>query len=308
MKKTSILLYTLFLIVNSMVFAQDTLRNLSNSTPRTIDKYASGWGYFTGHNSRYTEEFAEKYYINGTRSLLGVISEHTGKVGNPKNISQFKAYTVGTNRLPARLKASKNIRYGDIDLSGTPMLTIFPTPASVTDSFYVSFNLTDYAHGGFDGDTIGLLYGVNGSRPNGDLPLFGRNIVRHHSHGAPLWKDFYSQNFTPVATHLAIFPILSAEITEINELATSEFQITKVFPNPFIESVTLSVLAKEVNSLSVFFYNEAGQIIKKQETENAEFNANGEVKIDCKDLPVGKYILLIKGENTGIATQVVKLN
>lgn len=306
MKKIIIITFALSLLSNLSSFAQDTLRNLPNTAARTIHSYSSGWGFYTGHNGNYTEEFAEKYYINGSRTLLGVISEHTGVVANKKNKSQFKAYTVNANRLPGTLKASKNVPYGSIDLSGTPMVTIFPTPATVADSFFVSFNLTDYAHGGFDGDTIGLLYGIDGSRPSSDLSNFGRNVVRHHSHDNPIWKDFYSQNFTPIATHFALFPILSASTTGINDLTTNEFSITKIFPNPFTESFTLQLNDNKLQKLTLFFYNDLGQMVKSQIVENNAFNSNG-TQINCQDLPPGKYIVLVKGERSGIGTQMFKL-
>jgi hypothetical protein len=204
------------------------------------------------------------------------------------------------------LKASKNVPYGNIDLTGTPMLTLFPTPATVSDSFYVSFNLTDYAHGGFEGDTIGLLYGVDGSRPSSDLAKFGRNVARHHSHGSPIWKDFYSQNFTPIATHLALFPILSASTTRIDDFTTNEFSITKIFPNPFTENFTLQLKNNKLQKLTLFFYNDMGQMVKSQIIENNAAILNG-IQIDCQDLPSGKYIVLIKGEKSGIGTQLIKL-
>jgi hypothetical protein len=170
----------------------------------------------------------------------------------------------------------------------------------------VSFNLTDYAHGGFDGDTIGLLYGEDGSRPNTDLPRFGRNAVRHHSHGSPIWKDFYSQNFTPIKTHYALFPILAPATIGINELKTDEFKIASVYPNPFVETVYLKIEKIEASYLTINIYNDLGKIVKSLNTESIEFTANQEIKIDCKELAAGKYIVFIKGRNTGLATQIIK--
>ena len=304
---------TIFSLINALLFlsklslfAQDTLTNLPKTATRTINKYSSGWGYYTGHNGNYIEEFAEKYYISGSRTLLGVISEHTGVVANNNNESQFKVYSVGNNKLPGNLIVSKTLIYGDINLSGNSMITIFNAPALVSDSFFVSFNLTDYAHGGFDGDTIGLLYGEDGSRPNTDLPRFGRNAVRHHSHGSPIWKDFYSQNFTPIKTHYALFPILAPATIGINELETDEFKIASVYPNPFVESINLKIVTIDVNDLTVIIYNDFGQVVKTVNTENIEFTNNEEIKIDCKELGPGRYIVFIKGKNTGLATQLIK--
>jgi hypothetical protein len=307
MKIKSFLLYFLFLSVfNGFVFSQDTLRNLSSVATRTINKYSSGWGYYTGSNNLYREEFAEKYYINGSRVLIGVISEHTGIVSNPNNTSQFRAYTVGSNGLPAALKASKNVPYGQINLTGNPMVTIFTNTAQVTDSFYVSFNLTDYAHGGFEGDTVGLMYGVHGSRPSGDLSKFGRNAIRRHSHAGPDWKDFYSQNFTPVATHFALFPILESSSVGINEIKTDEFTISKVYPNPFKDAFTLKLNHTEIENITVSIFNSLGQLVSKKNYSKLDFDMNNAVIINCSEINAGNYILFVKGLYSGIATQIIK--
>lgn len=303
MKKTAT---ALLLLVSLITKSQDTLRNLSSTATRTINTYTSNWGYYTGSNYLYREEFAEKYYISGTRTILGIISEHTGKVTNNNNTSQFRVYSVGSNRLPSTLLSSKNVKYGDINLTGAPMVTLLNSPATVADSFFVSFNLTDYAHGGFDGDTVGLLYGVDGSRSNADLSILGRNAIRFHSHSGPSWKDFYSQNFTPIKTHFAIYPILSSA-TGIDDLKTDEFEITNVFPNPFTESLYIKVNQKnEVNKLSITIYNDLGQIVKQITSENFDYTDSKEIKINTTELISGRYILFIKGINTGLATQIIK--
>ncbi|MFM6308635.1 MAG: T9SS type A sorting domain-containing protein, partial [Dolichospermum sp.] len=139
-----------------------------------------------------------------------------------------------------------------------------------------------------------------------DLKLFGRNAVQVHNHDEEEWKDFYSQNFTPIATHFALFPILNASTRGRDDLTTNEFSITKIFPNPFTESFTLQLKNNEPQKLTLFFYNSMGQIIKSQVVENNTINSNG-IQIDCQDLPSGKYIVLVKGETSGIGTQMIKL-
>jgi len=305
MKKTILLSLLTFNLFGSYLFSQDTLRNLLPTAERTIDIYQTGWGFLTGSNHLYREEFAEKYYIQGTRTLVGVISQHAGKVANVNNISQLRAYNVGSNKLPSTLRASANVPYGQINLTGSYMLTMFPTSAQVSDSFFVSFNLTDYAHGGFDGDTVGLLYGVNGSRPNSDLSKFGRNAIRRHSHSGVQWRDFYTQNFTPIATHFAIFPILSSTVG-IDELKTEEFKISSVYPNPFTEFITLKMTNPEFEQINLFVYNDKGQIVVTKTLLKNDFDFNGEIKIDCNVLSSGKYILFVRGINSGLGIQLIK--
>ena len=194
--------------------AQDTLRNLLTDSLVAFEYEAPGWGYFLGHNHNLNEEYAERYAIEGTGAVVGVISHHTG-VNTNNNMAEFNVYAVGSNNLPDQQLGSHEVPYRDLDLSGNAMTTMFDKPVVVTNQFYVAFNLNDYAHGGFEGDIISLMSGPDLTRSTEDLANFGRNVIRRHNHGSRIWRDFYTQNFTPMATHFAIFPIVDFTITSI---------------------------------------------------------------------------------------------
>lgn len=190
----------------------DTLRNHEKPAALTLLRYGedvgSGNGLVLGHNSHHREQYAEKYGIQGRGEVTGVVAHLGGKFANGDNLAEFSLFKVAPNGLPGEKIGGRKIRYGDLDLSGAQMGYSFDTAIAVEDSFFLAFGLGDYAHGGYEGDTLGLHACEIGCRTEQDLELFGRNVVQWHNHAKMDWHDLYYQNFTPIAVHLALYPIL----------------------------------------------------------------------------------------------------
>lgn len=288
---------------------KDTLRNLPQGVPLTAYEYeTNGWGYYTGHSNLLREEFAEKYHVEGPISLLGVISHHTG-INTNNNIAEFNVYAVGANKLPGTILGTKEVAYKDIELSGEAMSTFFDAPIAVKDSFFVSFNLGDYAHGGYAGDTIALLSGEDGTRTAEDLAFFGRNAIRYHNHSSRLWRDFYTQNFTPVATHFAIFPIVEFNpdpVTGIKDALVGQGNLTLFppFPNPTTEKAFIKYALSKRSNITIELLSLNGE---KVSAFNLGFLAPGEHihKIDTDNIPSGMYILTVQSGTTKLALRLV---
>lgn len=247
--------------------APDTLRHLAPGTPFVAHTYATPrTGYILGHNSRGTEEYAEKYRVTGGGRLVGMVAHLNGVVANRNNISEFNAYRVGANRLPDLRIASKQVFYGDLDLSGGPMMVRFNAPVAVADSFFVSFNVTDYQHGGFDGDALTVLAGPNGSRSPADAARFGRNAVRLHNHALRDWADLYRQNFTPIATHLALFPIVELTNPTAGEdapaLVSLGLTLRPAYPNPARGQATVAFELGAPADVRVELYDVQGRLVR----------------------------------------------
>jgi hypothetical protein len=265
------LLILLALLVAPAAVAQtapDTLRHLAPGTPLVVHEYAAPrTGYVLGHNSRRTEEYAEKYHLTGGGRLIGVVAHLGGVVANANNIAEFNAYRVGTNRLPSVRVASKQVLYGSLDLSGGPMLVRFNAPVTVADSFFVSLSVGDYSHGGFDGDAWAVLAGPHASRAATDLGRFGRNAVRLHNHTVQDWVDLYLQNFTPLATHLALFPVIEPTGATAGEggpvLAAGSLALHPVAPNPTSGAARVGFsLAAPADHVRVEVYDATGRRVE----------------------------------------------
>ncbi|SDM70586.1 Por secretion system C-terminal sorting domain-containing protein [Catalinimonas alkaloidigena] len=287
------LLFCLPLLLTAPVLGQapelDTLSNLPEGTALYAPRYTESgqWGYLLGQNSSYRQQFAEKYEITESTLVRGVMVHLTGTFAHPDHYVEFNVYTVGVNGLPAARLGGKQVFYKDLDLSGEAAVIDFSTPIAVQEAFFVTFNVFDYLHGGYEGDTLGLLMGEPGSRTEADLTHFGRNAVQAHNHTKEDWKDFYSQNFTPIATHFALFPIVDASPVTALEQADAMANGFSLYPNPSDGQVSL------VNPggipLHVIILNGLGQRVFSTRTLGQPVET-----LSLTTLPAGYYQVLIQ--------------
>jgi hypothetical protein len=309
-------------IINSLCHAQtvDTLKNLSDTATLVSLKYntTGKWGYYTGHNYLGRQQFAEKYYVDGTVTILGVIAQLTGKVSQLSNDSSaFTIWSIGQNQLPNTQLNAQYVKNKTLDVSGQRFFTAFKKNTIVSDSFYIAYDLLDYSHHAFL-DSIGLLYGKDGSRTNEDLLKFGRNALQVHSHGAPVWRDFYSQNFTPIATHFALYPVIQiAALNTLPGINTSlgvntvpgvntitgiasgwQEQAIKLYPNPATDWIFLEGIAPQ-SDITIIDALGNEYLLEVIGLENSK-------KIDISKLLKGQYILLIKQKNGGFGVPFIK--
>ncbi|HIG73514.1 MAG TPA: T9SS type A sorting domain-containing protein [Bacteroidetes bacterium] len=277
--------------------APDTLRHLPPGTDFVLHEYTGAYsGYILGHNSRGTEEYAERYHIDGSGRLIGVIAHIQGVVAHPNHVAGFNAYRVAASGLPNALIGSKQLFYGDLDLSGEPMLVRFSAPVAVADSFFVSFNVGDYSHGGYDGDDVALLAGPDGSRTETGGGSFGQNAVRLHNHGVRDWADLYTQNFTPVATHLALFPIVElANATAAEEapaIVSMDLTLRAAYPNPARGAATVAFELAAPADVRVDLYDVAGRLVRGTDLGARGTGAHTHA-LDLEGLAPGAYVYAV---------------
>ncbi|VXC32555.1 T9SS type A sorting domain-containing protein [Chryseobacterium sp. 8AT] len=300
--------FTLLLAVASSLLAaqQTTLQHFDPTvTTPVIQDYGSGVGYYTGHNSYGDEEFAEKYEISGSAQLVGVSAIHLGQDGTATLNANYKAYTVAANGLPGSQLVSKTVAYSQIPVNGTLTSQLFSTPVNVTGSFFVSFNLGDYSHGGLGTKRIAVSHSPHGSRPSSDLGIYGRNAIRFHSHGgAPDWVDYQTENFSNYSPDLyfSLFPIV-----ELNALSTVEFNkkgsIGAVYPNPSSGNFRVPVQSDSGGDIELKLFDMSGKLISEKK-ERLSFGKN-EVSFSDQNLHKGVYLLLIKTPEGSISQRVV---
>ncbi|MBA9076568.1 MULTISPECIES: T9SS type A sorting domain-containing protein [Rufibacter] len=306
-------LSALLLLASTITLAQTTtrtLRNLLPQHPQELRKYTNSgtWGYWLGQNYRFNQQYAEKYYVSGNAKVIGIISHHGGKYAHANNLASFRVYSVGTNKLPHARLASKDVRYADLRLNGAAMTTTFDAPIAVQDSFFVTFDLHDYAHGGYDGDTIGLYSGINGSRPSADFENFGRNAVQQHEHAYEKWVDFRTQNFTNIATHFALFPIVEMTVTGIKDEFVQKEQLTLYPPSPNpIQSgqdIQLRYALASPSTVSLTLLDLQGnallELMPKRQTVGEHV-----AHFPSAQLAAGTYLCLLQSDAISIATKIL---
>ncbi|NJO91014.1 MAG: T9SS type A sorting domain-containing protein [Chloroflexia bacterium] len=189
--------------------------------------------------------------------------------------------------------ASKVIKTKDLNVSGKAFTVMLNAPIQLPDSFFVAFDLLDYSHHDHP-DTLALLYGPDGSRSQNDLSNFGRNVVQVHSHGDPVWRDFYTQNFTLIATHFAIYPLIERQSsTSSQDLRNQGASLRVAYQNQLL-TVFYSLNNREKPTLEI--YNLIGQLQKREilapNTEGVQ-----QAVIPLENLQTGLHIAVLKTDN-----------
>jgi hypothetical protein len=307
-KITKILVVGFLMVYGLDTHAQsiDTLRNYAIGTKLTLLKYtpSQGWGYILGHNHNFRQQFAEKYNISGKAKVLGIVSHLQGRYSHADTSAEFNVFDVGVRKLPNNKLGGKRVKFKELNLTGGQTIVLFDTPVEVSDSFYVAFDLYDYAHGGYEGDTIGLMCGIQGSRKSADLRRFGRNVLQFHNHDIVDWRDFYTQNFTQIATHFAIYPIV--EWVEPTALLDEKMGANGFvsYPSPMRDVLYIQKQSSFHHLRHVELKNLSGQTVFSKALSNQE-DKNTITFDGLEQLPEGMYFLMLHSDK-GVLVQKIE--
>lgn len=290
-----------FLGMNA-VFAQDvdTLKNFTGNVTLEVGRYSgSDWGFFAGHNSKEQQQFGEKYLVADHVHVLGVVAHlttSTGTVTDPDFEIDFRLWPSGANGQPAGTSSIEDghLDLGDANLGGATVV-MFHDEKHVDTAFFVTMDLGDYAHDGLAGDTVGLYYAPHGTRTATDIANVPfRNVFQPHSHGNPVWRDFYTQFTTPlqIATHLALYPIVELEELSVGGVTKNGLSINAPYPNPATHLLNVPFTLTKGAEVSMQIMDLNGRIISNFEKMNLATGTHTK-SIDVQSLPVGAYILTI---------------
>lgn len=301
-------LYILLLSCSSTIYGQDTLKNFNPQAQVPVaTQYSNGihTGYVSGHNSLFDEEWGEKYYIKGSNQVTGVIAYHAGSNGTYNGNVEYKIYNVAPDGLPGNELGKSAISGSTLNISGAPVYTAFNSAVNVKDSFFLSFNIGDYAHHSPGTKKIALQHGPDGSRATNDTNMYGRNAIRWHDHDATIWVDFFKENNTPIRTHFALFPVVTLKNTDVKSLAgQGAFKMGAVYPNPSTGNIRMNIENNKPEILACSVMDQQGRIIKTwEETMNSTQHT---ISTDIQSLPVGQYILLVGNGYTHLAQTFIK--
>lgn len=288
------------------VNAADTLRNFNPrvTAPIALQFPATAPGYYTGHNSYGDEEWGEKYYVNGSRQVAGMLAWHTGTAGTTTHQSFYKLYSAGPDGMPATTLATRNVSSTSINVTGAQSYISLPAATTVKDSFFISFGMQDYSHDDPGTKTIAIMHSPDGARSFTDTLKRGRNVVRWHGHGAAKWADFFQDNYTRVRIHLALFPVL-ARSTSVGEYQfTDGFRIYSPYPSPASNQLNIRIESPRPSELRCTILSMSGATI-----DNWQSNAGSgsqTISRDISALPAGTYIMLVQTPGGQSAEQFVK--
>lgn len=319
MKKLSLYIVAT-LVFSNIINAQhqeDTLQNHANGLTLEAGRYTTGndWGFYVGHNSKEQQQFGEKYLIEDDVHVLGVVAHlttSTGTVTDPQFEIDFRLWNVDpTTGRPAGNTGIEDghLDLGDANLGGATVI-MFHDEAHVEDAFFVTMDLGDYAHDGLAGDTVGLYYAPDGTRSATDIANVPfRNVFQAHSHGAPNWRDLYTQFTTPtaIATHLALYPIVAMEEhTSVKKITKNGLQVMNPYPNPANAQITFPINLSKAAELTFTVMDLNGRVLKTQDQGLMPAGAH-EQHIDISDLPAGSYILSALSSEGAVGIKFNKL-
>lgn len=287
------------------LFAQETLQNFNPDeiTP-VIESYPNNYGYYTGHNNYGDEEFAEKYQIDGTGTIHGIIAIHDGQEGTGSLSASYRIYSVANNGLPNTPIANKNIPYSDIPVDGSLFTVNFNNPIEVSDEFFTSFRLGDYSHGGLGTKRIAITHAPDGTRPESDFDVYGRNVVRFHSHGATVWADYRTENFTNYnpAVYFSLFPVIELSSASVIDFG-KQANIGAVYPNPSDSGMFNVPLNTAGGNAEFKLYDLTGKLIIEKSIELISGDAN--YQFSTENVQAGTYLLMINMPEGKVAQRVI---
>ena len=171
------------MLTSTALFSQheeDTLVNHAPGLPLATDHYsgANQWGYYAGMSHKKQEGFGERYEISEHGDVIGVIVHVEGTVTNDENEAHVRILEVANDGKPGAEIEHGHVHFHDLNLDGSATVVMLDHHAHVHDAFFAVFDIGDYAHGGYEGDTIGVLYTPDGSRASADLSLLFRNVTK----------------------------------------------------------------------------------------------------------------------------------
>ena len=139
------------------------------------------------------------------------------------------------------------------------------------------------------------------------LKNFGRNAVQAHNHAREDWKDFHTQNFTPIATHFALFPIveLGGTITAVERPLVMQQQLTlfPTYPNPATSEFTINYSLSKASNITIHIHDLQGRQLywKNLGMQTAGDNQQG---INVQNFPGGTYIYRVESDNMKLTGKV----
>jgi len=296
MRNTLLFAATMMVATNILAQEDTVLQHIAPENATATHNYwgqtfqgSAGWGYYIGHNLWGDEAFAEKYEIEGTGKVLGVIAHFAGKTASLDNI-RYKVYTVGSNGLPAQTIGQRQFTLQSVPTDGSAHSIMFTNPVNVSERFFVALDLGDYSHDPLAGDTLCLLSGEDGSRPSSD-DTFGRNAIRWHSHGAENWKDFFTQNFTPVSTYFAIYPIMEGTVASVPGIFADD-RPPVIYPMPAVNDLNIGMNLREARDINVRIIGMDGRELMTRVFPMG--SGEGTLRLDISHLATGSYVLAME--------------
>jgi len=295
----------------------DTLKNHAGGVILEAGRYTGPgeWGFVAGHNSEEQQQFGEKYYIEDAVKVSGVVAylaTSTGTVTDPGLQITFRLW--GEDPISGRPSGTSGLQSGVLELGnahlGDATVVMFANKVRMEDAFFVTMDLGDYGHDGLEGDTVGLYHAPDGSRTAADIANVPyRNVYQAHGHGSSIdWKDFYAEHTTaaPVATHLALYPIVEMDNVGIGSVTQNGLRVMAPYPHPAGDEVSIPFHLSSHSAVEFRLMDMSGRTIRVIPQQAFDAGSHAQ-KVSLEGLGAGTYVLSLVSEAGAVGIKVNKL-
>lgn len=313
------------LLIVTLLLAASTFYGHAQDTLKRWDLFGEGvqaeletqtqpnpWGYRYGTGANGVYEFAEKYAVDKTHYLWGVVvlldqfngGVHTDDEAWAAIYGQQANGKIKDKPMLKSTMAMKDLKLG----MDNPTIFMFPAGTQVSDSFFVSFGFPKYQFNVSSPnyvpptDTVGIY--TTYTRDNDKNPdVYWTNAIRYNGDN---WENTFFIKGDRI--NFCIAPIISLDdqtsgISEVN--IGGGINIKNVYPNPVVNYINLEVESAETTEFQIMFYDLNGRMLS-QSTQAVGSGAQT-LHVDVPaTVPSGAFIALIKSPQGLISYRLMK--
>lgn len=252
----------------------DTLSNILEEDLILQESGNLSWGSYSGHNSDFLSQFAERFMTDSDKKMLGMlVNVADNYVASASASITFRVWSG--NNLPDRIIYEKNLLLADLSADDRCFIE-FDSLISVRDTFYAGYELNyDLPQ-----DTFSTFMAAN------------RIIDPHNSayvFDGLQWKSLDDYTGGLLHSSFAVMPVVFDSIPA-NGQYNDTTDMVIAYPNPATTYISIEMTETATSDIQVSLFNLQGQLVYE-----GEFNGNLQViRLEHLDLNNGIYIIRVK--------------
>jgi lysyl endopeptidase len=263
----------------------DTLSNILPAEIMQLDENNLGWGAWSGHNSLYISQFAERFAQKNKKEVLGVIL-HTAHNHVASAASHLVVKIWQDQELPGQVIYEKVIPLVDLSANAVQFIE-FDSIVSVTDSFFAGYEL--FYNNPLD--TFSTYMAVNRQ-----IDPFSTAYIFDNQ-----WYSLENYTGGSLNSSFAIMPVVFDSIPNDGPSVESSSEII-IYPNPADSYSWIEFKQMLAYPVRLTVYNVQGDIVADKEYGPYQRS----LRLETAGFGMGVYFIRAKrGEQVGVAKMVV---
>jgi hypothetical protein len=263
----------------------DTLSNILPGEELISEKSKLDWGVWSGHNSMYTNQFAERFTQNRKERIMGVILQVAhNDVALPSSHLIVKVWQdLG---IPGKVTYEKNVQLADLS-SYTANFIEFDSIVSLADSFFIGYELFYTS----PMDTFSTYMAAN--RLNNPF-----NTAYVYDNG---WQSLNGVTGGLINSSFAIMPVVFDSIPHDGPLVDPDSDIV-LYPNPAYSYCWIEFGKMLAFPVQLSVYNLQGELVLEEEYGPYQRS----IRLETAGFSSGIYLIRVKrGEQMMTAKLVI---